>query len=122
MMAVCKRCGKALPTPSGVLGTYENRGLVWLVIVTITVSLMVIGMALGMMASISESELPDTWKLSLTLAFGAIMASAIVFSMARALKARKFSHYCSDCIAVLIAERLPNPEEFGAHKVRMKKE
>jgi hypothetical protein len=121
-MAVCTRCGKALPAPSGVLGAYTNRGLSWLVIVTITVGLMAIGMAMGTIASLFESELQYSWKLALTLAFGAIMVLVIVMSMMRALEARKLSHYCSDCAAILTAQRLSSPEEFGAHKVRMKKE
>lgn len=121
-MAVCMRCGKALPAPSGMLGAYTNRGLSWLVIVTITVSLMAIGMAMGTIASFFESELPYTWKLALMLAFGAIMVLAIVLSMTRALEARRLSHYCPDCAAILTAERLSSPGEFGAHKVRMKKD
>ena len=121
-MAVCTRCGEALPAPSGVLGAYTNRGLAWLVIVVITVSLMAIGLGIGVMMSLFESELQYSWKLALTLAFGAIMVLVIVMSMMRALEARKLSHYCSDCAAILTAQRLSSPEEFGAHKVRMKKE
>jgi hypothetical protein len=83
---------------------------------------MAIGLGIGMMISLFESELPYTWKLALTLAFGAIMVLVIVLSMMRALEARRLSHYCSDCAAILTAERLWSPEEFGAHKVRMKKE
>jgi uncharacterized membrane protein len=121
IMAVCTRCGKALHSPSGVLSAYTNRGLAWLVIVTITVSLMVIGMAMGTLASLFESGLPYTWKLALMLTFGAIMVFVIVFSMTRALEAIRLSHYCSDCVTILTAERSSRPEEFGAHKVRMKK-
>jgi len=121
-MAVCMRCGKALPAPSGVLHAYTNRSLSWLVIVVITVSLMAIGLAIGTMTSFLGSELPFTWKLALMLVFGSIMASVVVLSMTRALKARGLSHYCSDCAAILTAQRLSSPEEFGAHKVRVKKE
>jgi hypothetical protein len=121
-MAVCMRCGKALPAPSGMLGAYANRGVSWLVIVIITVSLMAIGMAMGTIASLFESELPYTWKLALMLAFGAIMVLVIGLSMTRALEARRLSHYCSDCTAILAAEKMSRSEEFGAHKVRMKKE
>ena len=121
-MAVCTRCGEALPAPSGVLGAYTNRGLAWLVIVVITVSLMAIGLGIGLMTSMLESELPYKWKLALMLAFGAIMVPVIVLSMARALEARRLALYCSDCAAILTAQKLSNPEEFGAHKVRMKKE
>ena len=121
-MAVCMRCGKALPAPLGLLRAYSNRGLAWLVIVVITVSLMAIGLAIGTMTSFLGSELPFTWKLALMLAFGAIMVLMIVLSMARALKARRLARYCSDCAAILTAQRLSSPEEFGAHKVRMKKE
>ena len=121
-MAVCMRCGKALPAPSGMLSTYTNRGLYWLAVVTITVSVIAIGMAMGTIASLFESELPYIWKLALMLAFGAIMVSVIVLSMTRMLRARRLSHYCSDCAAILAAEKMSRPEEFGAHKVRMKKE
>ena len=116
------RCGKALPAPLGVLRAYSNRGLAWLVIVVITVSLSAIGLAIGTMTSFFDSELPYAWKLALMFAFCAIMVPGIVLSMARALKARGLSHYCSDCAAILTARRLSSPEEFGAHKVRMKKE
>lgn len=121
-MAVCTRCGKALPAPSGVLGEHVDGGLSWLVIVIVTVSLMAIGLAMGTMTSLSDSELPYAWKLTLMLAFCAIMVPVIVLSMARALKARGLSHYCSDCAAILTAQRSSSPDEFGAHKVRMKKE
>jgi hypothetical protein len=121
-MAVCMRCGKALPTPSGILTAYTDRGLLWLAVVIITVSVMAIGLAIGLMTSLFESELPSSWKLALMLAFGAIMVPVIVLSMARALKARRLSHYCSDCAAILTAQKLSSPEEFGAHKVRVKKE
>jgi len=121
-MVVCMRCGKALPAPSGMLSTYTNRGLYWLAVVTITVSVIAIGMAMGTIASLFESELPYIWKLALMLAFGAIMVSVIVLSMTRMLRARRLSHYCSDCAAILAAEKMSRPEEFGAHKVRMKKE
>jgi hypothetical protein len=121
-MAVCMRCGRTLPAPSGILGAYTNRGVAWLVIVVITVSLMAIGLAIGMMTSLLEGRLPYAWKLTLMLAFGAIMVLVIVLSMARALEARRLSHYCSDCAAILTAQKLSSPEESGAHKVRMKKE
>ena len=121
-MAVCMRCGEALPAPLGILGAYTNRGIAWLVIVILTVSFMAIGLAMGTIASLFESELPPTWKLALLLAFGAIMVLAIVLSLTRALEARRLSLYCSDCAAILTAQRLSSAEEFGAHKVRMKKE
>ncbi len=121
-MAVCMRCGKALPARSGILATYTDRGRYWLAVVIITVSLWAIGVAIGVMTSLFESELPYAWKLALYLVFGGIMLSAVVLSIARVLKARRLSHYCSDCAAILTAQRLSSPEEFGAHKVRMKKE
>jgi len=121
-MAVCMRCGKVLPVPPGMLGAHANGGLSWLVIVTITVSLMAIGMAMWTITSLFESELPPTWKLALLLAFGAIMVLAIVLSMTRMLEARRLSLYCSDCAAILTAKKLSSSEELGAHKVRMKKE
>jgi hypothetical protein len=121
-MAVCMRCGQALPAPPGILATYTDRGLYWLAVVIITVSLMAIGLAIGVMTLLFESELPYAWKLALNLVFGTIMLLAIVLSMARVLKARRLSHYCSDCAAVLTAQKLSSPEEFGAHKVRVKKE
>jgi hypothetical protein len=121
-MAICMRCGKALPAPSGILITYTDRGLYWLAVVIITVSLMAIGLTIGVMTSLFESELPYAWKLALNLVFGAIMLSVVVLSMARVLKARRLLHYCSDCAAILTAQKLSSPEEFGAHKVRIKKE
>ena len=121
-MAVCMRCGKALPPPSGVLRAYANRGLAWLVIVVITVSLMAIGMGMGTITSLIGSELPITWKLALLLAFGSIMALAAVLSMTRALEARRLALYSPDCAAILMAKKLSSNEELGAHKVRMKKE
>jgi hypothetical protein len=121
-MAVCMRCGKALLPPSSVLGIRTNGGLSWLVVVIITVSVLAIGLAIGMITSLLEGGLPYAWKLALMLAFGAIMVPVIVLSMARAVEARRLSHYCSDCAAILTAQKLSSPEEFGAHKVRMKKE
>ena len=104
------------------LGEHTNGGISWLVIVTITVSLMAIGMAMWTMTSVFDSELPYAWRLVLMLAFGAVMVPVIVLSMARSLKARRLALYCSDCAAILTAKRLSSPEEFGAHKIRMKKE
>lgn len=120
-MAVCMRCGKALPSRLGILAKYTDRALFWFAIVVITVSLWAIGMAIGTMTSFFDSELPYAWKLTLMFAFCAILVPGIVLSMARALKARELSHYCSDCAAILTARRLSSPEELGAHKVRMKK-
>ena len=116
------RCGKALPAPSSVFDKYTPRGLSWMVVVVATVGLMAIGLALGTIASLFESELPYTWRLILMLAFSAIIVLMVVLSVAKVLRARRLAHYCPDCAAALVVKRLSRPEEFGAHKIRMKKE
>jgi hypothetical protein len=120
-MAICRRCGKALPAPSGTLNVFANRGAFWLIVPTVTVSLWAVVLVAGMMTSFFEGNSPYAWKLDLMLAFGAIVVLVIVFSMARALEARRLALNCSDCAAILTAQKLSSPEEFGAHKVRVKK-
>lgn len=71
-MAVCMRCGEALPAPSGMLGSYMNRGSFWLVVALMTVSLWAVGLGMGMITSFFESESPYPSKLALALALGAI--------------------------------------------------
>jgi type VI protein secretion system component VasK len=121
-MAVCKKCGKELPAPPGMLDTYTPRGLAWLAVVIVTVGVVAIGLAVGTIETLLESELSYTSRFALMLGFCAIMVLAIVMSATRSLKARRLSHFCPECSATLTAERLSRPEELGAHKVRMKKE
>jgi len=121
-MAICMRCGRALPAPSGTLNVLANRGAFWLIVPVVTVSLWAVVLAAGMMTSFFEGDSPYAWKLALMLALCAIVVLVIVLSMARALEARRLALYCSDCAAILMAQELSSPEEFGAHKVRMKKE
>jgi hypothetical protein len=104
------------------LDRYTPRGLLWLVIVIITVGGMAIAEAIGLTASFFESELPDAWKVVVALVVGSVMVVALALSTRSILKARKLSHYCSECAAIITAKEISRPEEYGAHKVRLKKE
>jgi len=102
--------------------TYTPRGMVWLAVVIVTVGVVAIGLAVETIETLLESELSYASRFALMLGFCAIIVLAIVISVARSLRARRLSHFCPECSAILTAEKLSRPEEFGAHKVRMKKE
>jgi len=121
-MSACLRCGRALPAPSSVFDRYSPRGLLWLVIVVMTVGVMAIGLALETVVSLSESEMAYSWRLLLTLSFASIMVLMSILSVVRASGARMLARYCPNCAAILATQRLSRPEELGAHKVKMKKE
>ncbi len=110
-----------MPTPPGMLTLFASRGSFWLLAAIITVSLWAVGMVMGMMTSFFEGDSPYAWKLALMLASVAMMILVVGLMITKALEARRLSHYCSDCAAILEAQKLPGPGELGSHKVRLKK-
>ena len=120
-MATCKSCGKVLPPPPRVLDRYTPRGLLWLIIVVVTVGGWAITMALNMVTYLLENKFPYGWRLALLGAFGVVIIMMIASSILRTLKARRLKQYCSECATAMGTKGLSHPEEFGAHKLRMMK-
>lgn len=100
---------------------YTPRGLLWLVTVVATVSGWAIALALGAVESLLESELSHMWKSFLLFVFAVIIVTSVAISVAKTLKARSLARYCTDCVAAMTAGSSLGADEYGPHKIRMKK-
>ena len=69
----------------------------------------------------ARKQVPIRMEARTSCAFGVVIIMMIASSILRTLKARRLEQYCSECATAMGTKGLSHPEEFGAHKLRMRK-